>query len=67
MLLDSMAMDLDQVTYAKESYENYIYGSAEVVGLMCLRVFAPKNQDFTMNSRRVLGLWGRPSKSKFPA
>ncbi|MFM8837374.1 MAG: phytoene/squalene synthase family protein, partial [Bacteroidota bacterium] len=37
--LDSMAMDLRQVTYAQDSYETYIYGSAEVVGLMCLRVF----------------------------
>ncbi|MFM8686383.1 MAG: phytoene/squalene synthase family protein [Bacteroidota bacterium] len=36
--LDSMAMDLRQVTYAQDSYETYIYGSA-VVGLMCLRVF----------------------------
>jgi phytoene/squalene synthetase len=37
--LDSMAMDLRKVTYARDSYETYIYGSAEVVGLMCLRVF----------------------------
>ena len=37
--LESMAMDLRQVTYAQDSYETYIYGSAEVVGLMCLRVF----------------------------
>ncbi len=37
--LHSMAMDLNQVTYAQESYETYIYGSAEVVGLMCLHVF----------------------------
>jgi phytoene/squalene synthetase len=37
--LDSMAMDLGNVTYDKGAYENYILGSAEVVGLMCLRVF----------------------------
>lgn len=37
--LDSMAMDLRQISYAQNSYETYIYGSAEVVGLMCLRVF----------------------------
>lgn len=37
--LKSMAMDLEDITYAEESYHNYIYGSAEVVGLMCLKVF----------------------------
>lgn len=37
--LDSMKMDLHHTTYESESYKTYIYGSAEVVGLMCLRVF----------------------------
>ncbi|MBL7953663.1 MAG: phytoene/squalene synthase family protein [Flavobacteriales bacterium] len=37
--LDSMAMDLQDRTYDQRSYETYILGSAEVVGLMCLRVF----------------------------
>lgn len=37
--LDSMAMDLHWKTYDKQGYQDYIYGSAEVVGLMCLRVF----------------------------
>ena len=37
--LKSMEMDLMQNNYTQESYENYILGSAEVVGLMCLRVF----------------------------
>lgn len=37
--LQSMAMDLDNKAYDKESYQTYIYGSAEVIGLMCLRVF----------------------------
>ncbi len=37
--LDSMAMDLDDYTYTPAVYKKYIYGSAEVVGLMCLRVF----------------------------
>jgi len=35
----SMAMDLHPAVYTQESYQKYIYGSAEVVGLMCLRVF----------------------------
>jgi phytoene synthase len=37
--LGSMRMDLDQLDHSKQSYEQYILGSAEVVGLMCLHVF----------------------------
>ncbi len=37
--LYSMEMDLTEQDYDQQSYEKYIYGSAEVVGLMCLRVF----------------------------
>ena len=37
--LHSMKMDLEPQTYDKDKYEEYILGSAEVVGLMCLKVF----------------------------
>lgn len=37
--LHSMEMDLRDTEHDQRSYENYILGSAEVVGLMCLRVF----------------------------
>jgi len=37
--LDSMEMDLHHQSYEDHLYDKYIYGSAEVVGLMCLRVF----------------------------
>ncbi|MBC8109793.1 MAG: phytoene/squalene synthase family protein [Verrucomicrobia bacterium] len=37
--LKSMEMDLYQQEHDTDSYHEYIYGSAEVVGLMCLRVF----------------------------
>jgi len=37
--LHSMEMDLEDIEYQQELYEQYIYGSAEVVGLMCLKVF----------------------------
>ena len=37
--LCSMEMDLDKKIHDKESYQAYIYGSAEVIGLMCLKVF----------------------------
>jgi 15-cis-phytoene synthase len=37
--LDSMEMDLHKDVHDPSSYKQYIYGSAEVVGLMCLHVF----------------------------
>lgn len=37
--LHSMELDLTEQDYTEDGYEEYIYGSAEVVGLMCLRVF----------------------------
>ncbi|MCB9188833.1 MAG: phytoene/squalene synthase family protein [Flavobacteriales bacterium] len=37
--LDSMEMDLGDIEYDQATYEKYILGSAEVVGLMCLKVF----------------------------
>jgi len=37
--LISMETDLKSTVHDKESYDRYILGSAEVVGLMCLRIF----------------------------
>ena len=37
--LHSMRMDLSSIEYDDERYDEYILGSAEVVGLMCLHVF----------------------------
>jgi 15-cis-phytoene synthase len=37
--LNSMEMDLDKKQYDQSKYEQYILGSAEVVGLMCLKIF----------------------------
>lgn len=37
--LVSMEMDLSKTDYSDPEYDKYIYGSAEVVGLMCLKVF----------------------------
>lgn len=39
----SMRRDIDPTPLTQEEYETYIYGSAEVVGLMCLRVFVGGN------------------------
>ncbi|NOW94284.1 phytoene/squalene synthase family protein [Mucilaginibacter sp. SG564] len=45
--LNSMEMDLAEQTYTHEKYEEYIMGSAQVVGLMCLHVFTKgKKQEF---------------------
>ena len=43
--LKSMEMDLIHSTYDDGQYNEYIYGSAEVVGLMCLRVFCNGNNE----------------------
>lgn len=37
--MKSMKLDLHKSNYTQEEYEDYIYGSADVVGLMCLKVF----------------------------
>jgi 15-cis-phytoene synthase len=43
--LYSMEMDLIKVDYDQAELKTYIYGSAEVVGLMCLKVFVNGDQD----------------------
>ena len=43
--LYSMEMDLDDINYDQQNYETYILGSAEVVGLMCLKVFCDGDQE----------------------
>jgi phytoene/squalene synthetase len=42
--LKSMEMDLEKKAYNKQTYDEYILGSAEVVGLMCLKVFLEGDQ-----------------------
>jgi phytoene/squalene synthetase len=41
---NSMEMDLADRKYTQKNYEEYILGSAEVVGLMCLKVFVEGDQ-----------------------
>ncbi len=43
--LRSMEMDLDKKSYDEANYKTYIYGSAEVIGLMCLRVFCENDNN----------------------
>ena len=41
----SMRSDLNKSKHTQESLDNYVYGSAEVVGLMCLKIFVNGNQE----------------------
>lgn len=43
--LDSMEMDLQKIDYNSDLYKQYILGSAEVVGLMCLHIFVNGNKE----------------------
>lgn len=43
---ESMRMDLDTKTHSKSSYDKYIYGSAEVIGLMCLAIFSNGDKNY---------------------
>lgn len=43
--LHSMEMDLNKIEYDSDLYKEYILGSAEVVGLMCLHVFVDGNEN----------------------
>lgn len=54
----SMEMDLSQKTYDTRNFNEYVYGSAEVVGLMCLYVFCEGKKelyDTLKYSARSLG------------
>lgn len=57
--MKSMRMDLDKKVYAThEEFKEYIYGSADVVGLMCLRVFVKgddQQYDALKDSAMALG------------
>jgi phytoene synthase len=47
--LKSMEMDLSFTVYDQVDYDEYILGSAEVVGLMCLKVFTENNSELYDN------------------
>lgn len=49
---ESMEADLHQKAYTEQTYNEYIYGSAEVVGLMCLKVFCDGDEK-TYNSLKA--------------
>ena len=57
----SMRMDLTETTHTPESFAEYVYGSAEVVGLMCLQAFlegrtvSAKDKETMVTGARALG------------
>lgn len=56
--LKSMEMDLEETSHNRNDYDQYIYGSAEVVGLMCLNIFVGGNKEKyeeLKESARMLG------------
>jgi len=56
--MKSMEMDLYKNYHERDSFDEYVYGSAEVVGLMCLKVFVNNNQslfDELVEPARALG------------
>jgi len=53
--LNSMEMDLTEKEYDREKFNAYVLGSAEVVGLMCLRVFVSGDEK-TYQSLKPLGM-----------
>ena len=44
--LKSMRMDLTMKSFSEQEYKDYIFGSAEVVGLMCLKVFCDNEEKY---------------------
>lgn len=50
----SMRMDLSDRVYTPESFAAYVYGSAEVVGLMCLAVFVRDNKPAPDDARTLV-------------
>ena len=54
--LTSMEMDLTNSYYEPQQYKDYIYGSAEVVGLMCLQIFA-------VNDKKLFDQLVEPARS----
>ena len=43
---ESMRTDITSKKFTKKQYDDYIYGSAEVIGLMCLKVFSGDNKQY---------------------
>jgi phytoene/squalene synthetase len=64
--LKSMEMDLNYTHYSPEDFKEYVLGSAEVVGLMCLRVFCNNNDElYTKLTSNAMSLGSAFQKINF--
>lgn len=65
--MSSMRMDLHKKTYLSEQeYKDYIYGSADVVGLMCLKVFVKgDNEKYSALKESAMSLGSAFQKVNF--
>lgn len=61
---ESMRMDLWKTVHNQESFDKYVYGSAEVVGLMCLQAFV-LGHDYSIADREKLVSGGRALGAAF--
>ena len=65
--LKSMKLDLDKSKYlTKKEFDQYVYGSADVVGLMCLKVFVKgNNQEYNNLKQYAMSLGSAFQKVNF--
>ena len=63
--LKSMHMDISKTTFSASEYKEYIYGSAEVVGLMCLKVFCANEEKYIELKYYALSLGSAFQKINF--
>ena len=63
--LESMRMDLTMKKFSVKEYKNYIYGSAEVVGLMCLKVFCDNEEKYNQLKPYAISLGSAFQKINF--
>lgn len=61
---DSMRTDLWKTKHDQKSFEQYIYGSAEVIGLMCLKVFV-KGESYSTEDHETMVKGARALGSAF--
>jgi phytoene/squalene synthetase len=58
VFFQSMLSDLKTIHYNEDLYKEYIYGSAEVVGLMCLYIFCEGNKKMYEQLKMYAGSLG---------
>ena len=63
--LKSMHMDITKTTYSESEYKEYIYGSAEVIGLMCLKVFCNNKNQYAELKNYAISLGSAFQKINF--